>query len=129
MPALHRQFQKYSKSAQTTGASALATEPPFGTTSRTVGTMCSVHGHGDDTEAARNDQQAPSVHNGCQSDDIPNDKCKAYFATVRHGYWKCTCMLIVHHTSVRTEVEEKLSCMYNDQRRGDSWKLNDLRAK
>ena len=64
--------------------------------------MCSVHGHGDDTEAARNDQQAPSVHNGCQSDDIPNDKCKAYFATVRHGYWKCTCMLIVHHTSVRT---------------------------
>ena len=27
-----------------------------------------------------------------------------------------------------TQVEEKLTSMYNNQRRGDSWKLNDLRA-
>ena len=53
----------------------------------------------------------------------------AYLATVRHCHWTRTCMLISPCTQPPcTQVEEKLTSMYNNQRRGDSWKLNDLRA-
>jgi len=38
--------------------------------------MCSVHGHGDDTEAARNLQPALSLDRGCPRSDNTNNKCK-----------------------------------------------------
>ena len=53
----------------------------------------------------------------------------AYLATVRHCHWTCTCVQITPCTHPPcSQVEEKLTCMFNDQRRGDNWKLNDLRA-
>eukprot|EP00964_Phaeocystis_antarctica_P058381 scaffold34637_cov63-Phaeocystis_antarctica.AAC.1 len=62
--------------------------------------MCSVHGHGDDTEAAINLQPAPSLDEGCPRDASTNDKCKAYIATVRHCHWNRTCVLLILLSSV-----------------------------
>ena len=44
----------------------------------------------------------------------------AYLATVRHCHWTRTCMLISPCTQPPcTQVEEKLTSMYNNQRKVD----------